>query len=55
MYLTKVKYINLAYLSVYCHLTVGVAIEERERATGEEPEQEPILIPAGIILSCTFL
>ncbi|XP_056303565.1 C3 and PZP-like alpha-2-macroglobulin domain-containing protein 8 [Danio aesculapii] len=25
----------------------GVAVEERERATGEEPEQEPILIPAG--------
>ncbi|XP_051551444.1 C3 and PZP-like alpha-2-macroglobulin domain-containing protein 8 [Myxocyprinus asiaticus] len=26
---------------------VGVVVEERELATGEEPEQEPILIPAG--------
>nr|XP_003201105.2 C3 and PZP-like alpha-2-macroglobulin domain-containing protein 8 [Danio rerio] len=31
----------------HCPQTGVVAVEERERATGEEPEQEPILIPAG--------
>ncbi len=32
-----------------CCPTVEVAVEEREHATGEEPEHEPILISAGII------
>lgn len=40
---------------MHCHPTVEVAVEEREHATGEEPEQEPILIPAGIIISPLLL
>ncbi len=36
-------------LCLRCRPTVEVAVEEREHATGEEPEHEPILIPAGII------
>jgi len=45
---------SMTCLRMYCHLTVGEAVVEREHATGEEPEQEPILIPAGIILSSSY-